>query len=282
MTLTAKAFAKINLYLDITGKREDGYHELDSVFQSVSLFDEISLTVPYNGISVVCDKEDLSGEENIVFKACKLFFDVIGYDGGVLVKIKKNIPVAAGLAGGSADAAATLVLLNNALDKKLSAHKLCEIGKQLGADVPFCIVGGTAHVRGIGEEISPLKTPKLHYVLLKEREKQSTGKMFALIDDTNHTRQNEIDKRIDGINNADLSLVSNNLFNAFSLCWEFENMTRPFIDFSPKGVFLSGSGPTVCALFETADQAINCANNLKQNGFNAFYACSVESGVSVV
>ena len=282
MTFTAKAFAKINLFLDITGKREDGYHELDSVFQSVSLFDEITLTLQEVGISVICDKEDLSGEENIVYKACKLFFKEIAYDGGVCVKIKKNIPVAAGLAGGSADAAATLILLNRALNGKLSVSELCEMGKQLGADVPFCIVGGTARVKGIGEIISPIATPKLHYVLLKEREKQSTGKMFALIDEISHTAHTEIEQLISGIVNADLSVISNNLYNAFSLCWDFDDMIKPFLEFSPKGVFLSGSGPTVCALFETEDKAVACVNRLQIKGFNAFYASSVSLGVEFV
>lgn len=282
MSLKAKAFAKINLFLDITGKRNDGYHELDSIFQSVSLYDEITLALKDKDISVVCDNAELSGDSNIVYKACQLFFAKSGYIGGVLVEIKKNIPVAAGLAGGSADAAATLLLLNKALKSNFSLDELCELGEKLGADVPFCLIGGTARVQGIGEKILPVKTPKLHYVLLKERKKQSTGKMFSLIDETERQQRQGIDDLIRGINNSDIYLISENLYNAFTLCWDFDDMVKPFIDFSPKGVFLSGSGPTVCALFENSDDAINCTKILRESGLNAFYACSVDTGVEIV
>lgn len=282
MSLTAKAFAKINLFLDVKGKREDGYHELDSVFQSVSLFDEITLSLNNEGVSVVCDNDELSGEDNIVYKACSLFFKEVGYNGGANVEIKKNIPVAAGLAGGSADAAATLLLLNKALSSNLSPEKLSKLGKELGADVPFCLTGGTARVTGIGEKISPLSTPLFHYVLLKEREKQSTGKMFAIVDEKEQTHHNGIDDLITGIEKSDIGLIGKNLYNSFEICWDFDNMTKPFFDFCPKGVFLSGSGPTVCALFEDSNDAISCANSLKKQGLNAFYACSVGSGVQIV
>ncbi len=282
MSLTAKAFAKINLFLDITGKRDDGYHELDSIFQSVSLFDEITLTLQNSGVTVVCDNDELSGESNIVYKACKLFFKEIGYEGGALVEIKKNIPVAAGLAGGSADAAATLFLLNEAFNNKLSPQRLNELGKTLGADVPFCLTGGTARVKGIGEKIFPLKTPTLHYVLLKEMEKQSTGKMFTLIDEIKHNHNDGIVHLINGLDKSDVNLIAENLFNAFAYCWDFDNMTKPFVKFSPRGVFLSGSGPTVCALFDNENDALSCAKALKEKGLNAFYACSVDCGVELV
>lgn len=282
MSLTAKAFAKINLFLNITGKREDGYHELDSVFQSVSLFDEITLSLNNECVSVVCDNDELSGENNIVYKACSMFFKEVGYKGGANIEIKKNIPVAAGLAGGSADAAAILLLLNKALNSKMSTQKLNELAKKLGADVPFCLTGGTARVKGIGEKILPISTPSLHYVLLKEREKQSTGKMFAIVDEKEQIHHNGIDDLITGIEKSDTNLIAHNLFNSFEICWDFHDMTRSFSDFCPKGVFLSGSGPTVCALFDDSNDAISCANSLKKQGLNAFYACSVGSGVQIV
>lgn len=282
MPLTAKAFAKINLFLDITGKRDNGYHELDSVFQSVSLFDEIVLDLKEEGIEILCDNEELLGDNNIVYKACELFFKETFHTGGAFIRIKKNIPVAAGLAGGSADAAATLLLLNKAFNNAVPFNRLCELGEQLGADVPFCLKGGTARVKGIGEMISPMKTPSLHYVLLKEREKQSTGKMFAIIDEIEHNHNDGIDDLIDGLNHSDVNLISKNLFNAFAYCWDFDDMTKPFNEFSYKGVFLSGSGPTVCALFDNANDALNCANKLREKGLNAFYASSVDCGVEIV
>ena len=282
MSIRAKAFAKINLFLDITGKRPDGYHELDSIFQSVSLCDEISLDLTDSGISVLCDNDELSGEENIVYKACKLYFEEIGYNGGACVKLKKNIPVAAGLGGGSADAAATLLLLNKSFDNQLSTERLCEIALTLGADVPFCVIGGTARVKGIGERINPVNTPCLHYVLIKEKQKQSTGKMFSIIDNTEYTTNVKIEDMLLGLENSDTKIIADNLFNAFAFCWDFENMTSHFKEFSPVGVFLSGSGPTVCAIFENEDKARLCAEKLKDNGINAFYARSVPTGVELV
>ena len=282
MSIRAKAFAKINLFLDITGKRPDGYHELDSIFQSVSLCDEISLDLTDSGISVLCDNDELSGEENIVYKACKLYFEEIGYNGGACVKLKKNIPVAAGLGGGSADAAATLLLLNKALGNPFDTDKLCEIAVTLGADVPFCVIGGTARVKGIGEKINPVNTPELHYVLIKEREKQSTGKMFSVIDNIEYVTSASIDDMLYGLENSDIEAVSKNLFNAFTFCWDFCDMTSYFKAFSPKGVFLSGSGPTVCAIFDSSDMAKQCADKLKSNGVNAFYACSKPVGSEFV
>ncbi|MBQ1187302.1 MAG: 4-(cytidine 5'-diphospho)-2-C-methyl-D-erythritol kinase [Clostridia bacterium] len=282
MPLTAKAYAKINLFLDITGKREDGYHELDSIFQAVSLYDTVSLSLCEKDITVVCDNSELSGESNIVYKACKLFFEDVGYNGGVNITISKNIPVAAGLAGGSADAAATLWLLNIALNAGKSIDQLSLMALKLGADVPFCLVGGTARVKGIGEKIQTVNTPLIHYVLLKEKEKQSTGKMFAKIDETDYETTQSIEEMLEGLNTSTLSKVSNNLFNAFSFCWEFDELTAPFAQYKNKGVFLSGSGPTVCAIFESEEEAVGCANQLKSKGLNAFYAYSVNCGVEVV
>lgn len=280
MLLKAKAFAKINLFLDVIGKREDGYHELDSVFQSVSLYDEVSLELCEKGITVTCDNQELSGEDNIVYKACELFFSEVSYCGGVKVHINKNIPVAAGMAGGSADAAATIYLLNKALGTDLSEQALSKIALSLGADVPFCLCGGTARVKGIGEKIQAVDTPEIHYVLLKEKEKQSTGKMFAKIDEIQFKTDKSIEEMLNGLENCNLNLISKNLFNAFAFCWDFEEMTAPFKGFPFVGVFLSGSGPTVGAVFENKADAQKCGAALKEKGLNAFYAHSTNCGVS--
>ncbi len=281
MLLKAKAFAKINLFLDVIGKRENGYHELDSIFQSVSLYDEVELELCESGITVTCDKQELSGEDNIVYKACELFFGAVGYRNGVRVHITKNIPVAAGMAGGSADAAATLYLLNIALNANWSVQLLSAMALHLGADVPFCLCGGTARVTGVGEHIQPLDTPEMHYVLLKEKEKQSTGKMFAKIDEIQFKPKQGIEEMIDGLNTSNIEKISNNLYNAFALCWDFDEMTACFNAFPHKGVFLSGSGPTVGAIFNTKIEAQKCAQALKQKGLNAYYARSTVCGVLV-
>ncbi|MBP0959505.1 MAG: 4-(cytidine 5'-diphospho)-2-C-methyl-D-erythritol kinase, partial [Oscillospiraceae bacterium] len=155
--ISVKANAKINLGLDIVGIRDDGYHLLKTVMQSVSLYDIIALEKA-NDISVICSDETLPcGEQNLAFKAAKLFFEETKIVGGVKISIEKNIPSQAGLGGGSADAAGTIFALNKLYNADLSDEKLCEIGEKVGSDVPFCIVGGTKLCEGIGERLTSLK-----------------------------------------------------------------------------------------------------------------------------
>lgn len=282
MALKAKAYAKINLFLDITGKRPDGYHNLDTVMQSISVFDEITLKFTDSGITVRCDKEELAGESNIVFKACKAFFEYSGVTGGIDIEINKNIPVAAGLGGGSADAAAALVLLNIATKRNYPVERLIPIAAKLGADVPFCLMGGTARAQGIGEMLTPVAAPSMYYVLLKEQEKQSTGQMYAKLDSVDYLKTGDIEGLLDGMKRGNKDKIASNFFNAFEYCWSFENMSSAFKSYNPMNVFLSGSGPTVCAFFESKAKAENCADELKSKGYNAFFAESKSFGVEIV
>ena len=162
-----KAYAKINLTLDIIGKREDGYHLLCMVMQSVSLYDEVKLSFGEPGIRVICSKDELSGSKNnTAYKAAELYFLHTGLKPNVTIHLKKNIPAQAGLGGGSADAAAVLNGLNKILDTKLSYETLCKIGLKVGADVPFCINGGTALAEGIGEKLTKLNDFKWDNILV--------------------------------------------------------------------------------------------------------------------
>ncbi len=282
MALKAKAYAKINLFLDITGKRPDGYHNLDTVMQSVSLFDEITLRLTDSGITVRCDMEELAGESNIVHKACKAFFEFSGFSGGTDIEIVKNIPVAAGLGGGSADAAAALALLNIESGCNYPIERLIPIAAKLGADVPFCLVGGTARAQGIGEVLTPVYSPSMYYVLLKDYEKQSTGQMYAKLDSTDYLKTGSIEGLLDGMNENNKGKIAANFFNAFKYCWEFKNMSSVFKPYEPIEVFLSGSGPTICAFFGSKAEAENCADALKIKGYNVFYAESKPCGVEIV
>ena len=153
--MKVKACAKINLTLDIVGKRCDGYHLIDSVFQSVSIFDELCVEKG-DGITVKCSVGSIDNKDNIVCKAAEKFFENTKINGGAAIEIKKNIPLAAGLGGGSADAAAVIVALDRLYETKLSNEQICSIGLSVGADVPFCTVGGTARVGGIGEIVEKL------------------------------------------------------------------------------------------------------------------------------
>ncbi|MFH1709750.1 MAG: 4-(cytidine 5'-diphospho)-2-C-methyl-D-erythritol kinase [bacterium] len=159
-----RAYAKLNLTLNITGKRPDGYHEIDSVMQSISLHDEIDMKTADSGIKVKCSIPGI--EDNIVQKAAELLFAEAKIKGGVHIQIKKNIPLSAGLGGGSADAAATLIGLNKLFNLNLHRDRLLEIAAKIGSDVPFCLVGGTARCTGRGEKM--------------ERINPQTGSVFLL------------------------------------------------------------------------------------------------------
>ena len=282
MVFKAKAYAKTNLFLDITGKRDNGYHDIDTVMQSVSIYDEVSLSLTDYGFTVSCDNAQLSGEGNIALKACEAFARYSGYSGGADIFISKNIPVAAGMGGGSADAAAVLLLLNKASGKNLSICMLTEIAAELGADVPFFLEGGTARAQGIGEKLSPIPSVKLYFVFLKELEKQSTGKMYSVLDTVDYPKNGNMDFLIKGLADRDIDKVSSNIYNAFEFCWNFEEMCSPFFEFAPNKVFLSGSGPTVCAMFASECAARICADTLISRGHPALYAESVRVGVELV
>ena len=279
MVFNAKAFAKTNLFLKVLGKRDDGYHEIDTVMQSLSVHDDVSLELTENGITVTCDKSELSGEDNIAGKVCELFFEFAELKCGAKVHIVKRIPVAAGMGGGSADAAAVLLLLNKATGKNYPASALLKLAKQLGADVPFFLEGGCARATGIGEKLSKLDFCKMYFVFTKELEKQSTKRMYEILDSHNAEVDVTVDKMVSELKTGNAERVAHEIYNSFELCWDMNSMAKPFEKYEPSKVFLSGSGPTVGAVFLNKEQAVRCADELKANGYNAFYAESVQQGV---
>lgn len=265
------ANAKINLSLDITGKREDGYHLIDTVMQSVTLNDRLTVKKAKE-ITVICSDGSLSGEENIAYKAARLFFEKTGITGGAHIYIKKTIPAAAGLGGGSADAAAVLLALDKIYSTNLSYEVFCELALQLGADVPFFIKGGTQRAEGIGEILTEMKPFTAGYfVLAKADSKPSTGEMYRLLDSKEH-------KFID-MNSAVRCCESNSLEglcevmdNSFIAVWENNRLKNRLKEFSPLGVGLSGSGPTWFAVFDNCKSAKKCAKQLRKENITAFVA----------
>ena len=172
MQVTVHAPAKINLTLDVVGRREDGYHLLESIFQTVDRRDTLTARRTSQGISLtVAEGEPCPMEKNTAYRAAQAFFAYTGLAGGVEMTLTKRIPQQAGMGGGSADAAAALLALDRLYDTRLTAEQLCELGLQVGADVPFCLVGGTAFVGGIGEEITSLSPlPDCHIVVAQPPE----------------------------------------------------------------------------------------------------------------
>ncbi len=267
-----KAYAKVNLTLSITGVRNDGYHLIDTVMQTVDLYDVIRITKRSDGeITVNCDCGDINGESNICYFAAKEFFCKTGEKGGADIYITKNIPTAAGLGGGSSDAAATLCGLNELYGNILDKATLCELALRLGADVPFFISGGTARVTGIGEQIVPFKALKPVFLLLiKDKAKPSTAAMYKKIDELGISSQNEgiSDLCVKSLISGDFDGIKTSFANDFNAVCDYENVKRDMLGAGASGVSLSGSGPTVMGLFKSSQELYNAYDKLKGK-----YAC---------
>lgn len=267
-----KANAKINLSLNICGKREDGYHLIDTVMHSVSLYDEIEIEKA-NEITIFCDNGDINGEKNIAYLAAVKFFKATNIVGGAEIKIKKQIPTAAGLGGGSADAAAVLVGLNKLYNANLSYDKLCEMAVTLGADVPFFIKGGCQRAEGIGEKLT-VKNPLMngYFVLAKGETKPSTAEMYKIID-SQPTFCVDTEAVIRSVENNDLNSLSECMGNAFETVWSESKIKQKLLSFSPLAVSLSGSGPTWFAFLKEKEDALNAFNTLKNDNIEC-YICT--------
>lgn len=266
-SLTLSANAKINLTLDITGKRGDGYHEIESVMQSLDLCDRVTIKKSKD-TTITCTSLDL-GDENIAFRAARLFFKETGLKGGAAIEIEKNIPVAAGLAGGSADAAATLIGLDKLFETGLGLDKLCEMGLSLGADVPFCIQGGTKLAKGIGEKLSDLPPiPDCYIVLAKRGSKISTGALYAQYDSGVASAKPDTRQMIDALKRGSLQDVCTNFCNVFEE-WnpKSKEIKNELLLHGAIGASLSGSGPTVFAVFENEADAAACMQGLNCEKF---------------
>lgn len=275
-----EARAKINLTLDVLGKREDGYHLIDSVFQSVSLCDEVDVEKA-DEISVGCTDSTICDESNIAYKAAKKFFEYADISGGAKIVIEKHIPLASGMGGGSADAAAVIVALDKIYETNLSQEQLCKIGLSVGADVPFCIVGGTARVGGIGEKMQKLPDmPDCAMLLIKHGAKQSTADMYGRVDaypqDKFYTQ-----KMVEGIRNNDLPVVCQNVFNAFDSVCDNAKLTQDIKDTKPLAVSLSGSGPTVFAIYKDFACAQKAKELLEIKGYSPIISYPTKSGIII-
>jgi 4-diphosphocytidyl-2-C-methyl-D-erythritol kinase len=271
------AYAKINLTLDITGKRADGYHTLRSIFQSVTLCDRISLTRLSDGkVHVSSDNPALPcGEENTVYRAAKAFFAATGaVNCGVSFHLEKNIPWQAGLGGGSADAAAALHLLNRCFSTKLSVRELSEIGVTVGADVPFCLLGGTALAEGIGEKLTPLPPlPPCYIVLCKPAMGIETKKAYQAIDRHGFSMDCDTEKMIAQLRHGSLTGIAKHVGNAFEKVMslpEVSNIKYQMLEFGADGACMTGSGSTVFGLFRQEEQAKICAEQLLNRYPNVF------------
>lgn len=269
-SITVTAPAKINLMLDVTGRRSDGYHTLLTIMQSISLADMVFLELNDSGeITIDCKGIELnSPADNIAYKAAKAFYEHTKINcTGLFIKIVKNIPLQAGLGGGSADGAAVLVGLNKLLGTGYSVEKLCEIGVKLGADVPFCISGGTKICRGIGEIMSPAPPLEDCFIVIGKGSKGiSTKKAFEAIDAGKNFSHEDITDKYDGTI-ASVKLIGRNVFEAVSDCGGVSAVKEILLQHGAEYSAMSGSGSAVFGLFRGKQAAENCCKALELNGF---------------
>lgn len=276
--VVCRANAKINLFLSILGKREDGYHLIDIVMQSIGLYDTITVKKSRD-IKVRCNIGEIENENNIAHKAAKLFFDITGIKGGADIKIKKRIPMAAGLGGGSADAAAVLCALNKIYSADLRVEELEKAAATLGADVPFFITGGTARAEGIGEKITKLPDFKDGcFVLVKKENKPSTAEMYNKIDNENFELETA-DEFIEVLNSGDCLKTSQKFSNSFALAWQGSAAHRLLADSNADAVSLSGSGPVWFGYFEDKKKAKDLYRRLKKSGISCWLSKPVKSAL---
>lgn len=265
-----KAYAKVNLSLDIVGKREDGYHLLEMIMQAIDLYDEINIEKQKEGISIKCNKPYVpTDERNLAYKAAKIFMEKYNINCGVCINIKKNIPVCAGLAGGSTDGAAVLKLMNKLFDINASDEELMELGLKLGADVPYCIKGGTALCKGIGEDVTELKGFKDKIiVLVKPPFGVSTKSVYQDFDLNKARSHPNTELLINAIEDDNLYLVSNNMKNLLENVTLRKhkiliNIKEEMKSYGATGTMMSGSGPTVFAFFDDMLKAQRCFEKMK-------------------
>ena len=265
--LKIKANAKVNLSLSVLGKREDGYHELDTVMQSISLYDTVYIEKS-DKIAVECG--EFGGEDNIAFKTAAAFFKASGINAGADIKIEKRIPSAAGMGGGSADAAAVLVGLDKLYEAKLSYEKLLKIAVKLGADVPFLIRGGTARAKGIGEILEPIKPiGGCYFLIAKGESKPSTGEMFRLLDSADYNKP-DIEKTATAINLQDMVSLLASMDNSFAALWRESRIKAELLKTDADAVSLSGSGPAWFAVYLDKNRAVAAEKALKALEIPAF------------
>ena len=283
-TLYEGAFAKLNLTLDVLGKRPDGYHDLASVMQTISLRDDVEIDVgtgkPWN---LLCTREDLpTDERNLAWKAAKVFCDSLNIDpNGLEIRIVKRIPSEAGLGGGSADAAAVLRALNRHYNSPLSILALAELGAQVGSDVPFCVLCGTAMVEGRGERLRKLPNlPECVFVVCKPDFSASTPELYQKLDETAIAKRPDQLAMENAILSGDLGKIADNLCNVFDPVVTAEHLELNYIksifnSYGAIGMQMTGSGSAVFAMMPSFEFAAVACNMLKENYPNIYIAMPV-------
>ena len=269
-----QAFEKINLGLDVLGKREDGYHEVRMIMQTIRMYDQLDMRKSVEpGIHLTTNKKYIPVDENnLVWRAAKLMMDTCGIMEGVSIHLHKVIPVAAGMAGGSSDAAATLVGMNRLFHCGLSKEKLMELGVQIGADVPYCVLRGTALAEGIGEKLTVLPPMPDCWILIgKPGISVSTKYVYTTLDLNTDTVHPDIDGMKKALEDGNLYGITERMGNVLQDVTipaypEVERIKEQMKALGAVNAMMSGSGPTVFGIFDNEEKAQKACQKLRESG----------------
>lgn len=268
-----KAYAKINLGLDVIGRLENGYHEVKMIMQTVGIFDVLTLTKTSEGIVVTTDNGELpTDDNNLIYKAARLMIETYDIPYGVNIHLEKNIPIAAGMAGGSTDAAATFLGMNELFALGASEEELRGLGVKIGADVPYCIMGGTALAEGIGEKLTRLPdAPDCCLLVAKPDINVSTKYVYEHLDAEGVDIHPDIDGMREAIEQGSREGIVTRLGNVLEVVTVkkytiIEEIKKTMLSYGAKGSLMSGSGPTVFGIFENEEDAGKAMKYIKEAG----------------
>ena len=272
MTVREKAYAKLNISLDVCGRRPDGYHEMVMPMQTVSLCDELTLRFEGEGVRARSNLRYVPGDErNLAVRAAKRYLEAAGEaEPGLLIELNKRIPVGAGMGGGSADAAAVLRALNRAYGDPLSARELCAAGEEVGSDVAFCLLGGTALASGRGEILQPLKAlPPCAFVVCKPDFSISTPELFRKLDEAKLSCHPDTEGLLDALEKGDLDGLCRRMYNVFEDVPDRRMRTiraakGALLDCGALGALMTGTGSAVFGVFRDAAAAEKACETLKR------------------
>ena len=291
--LTINANAKINLTLDILGRREDGYHEVELILQSIALADKLEFAKIDKGIKLEMDIENIAGSEiltadesNLAYRAAKLVIDSCNLNSGVFIRLTKRIPIAAGLAGGSTDAAAVIRGMNRLFNLRLTTQQMCDLGAEIGSDVPFCIVGGTCLAYGRGEKLKRLPDlPSIPIVLLKPRGAIPTAWAYKTYDSDKSSEHPDTEAICEAIKLSDYEAVAELIFNvmervAVKKYPAIISYKEKMLEAGAMAAMMSGSGPSIFGIAKTHEDAVRIAESFKDSGIQVFVTetvCRIEN-----
>lgn len=288
ITLEEKAYAKLNLTLDVGDVRPDGYHDISTIMQAITLCDDLTIQVgtgePWQ---VRCSEASIpGGKKNLAYKAAKAFYDAAGIDpNGLTIEITKRIPSEAGLGGGSADAAAVLRALNRHENHRFTVEELEKIALQVGSDVPFCIRNVTSLAEGRGEILTPVTPmPQCYYVLVKPEFSASTSELYQKLDHMNIPARPKTQQMIKTLEKGNLREIGAGLLNVFEFALlrdheELYKIENALENCGALGTSMTGSGSVMFGIFEHFDFAATASMSLMQVGYQTFMATNLEANV---